>query len=81
MDHLLKVAHAEVEDAIQVLEGAQLHSDAVVTLKEALQLLADALNTPSYPTKEDLVEQVMILELQVRSQLCVPGTDSILCPA
>ena len=81
VDHLLKVAQAEVEDAIQVLEGAQLHSDAVVTLKEALQLLADALNTPSYPTKEDLVEQVMTLELQARSQLCVPGSDIILCPA
>ncbi len=81
VDHLLKVAHAEVEDAIQVLEGAQLHSDAVVTLKEAKQLLADALNTPSYPTKADLLEQVMTLEVNARAMLCVPGSDPVLCEA
>jgi hypothetical protein len=78
----LRVALADLEDAIQVLDEAEgdLHPDAVQDLMDAAGLTEQAINTTNSTDRNDLIDQAIGEELSARDVMCQLGSDATLCP-
>lgn len=76
----LKVALAELEDAIQVLDEKELHPDAVADLMDAAGSIENAINTPDTQARNDLISDALDKAVSARADMCEPGSDSVLCP-
>ena len=78
----LRVALAELQDAIEVLDrnGVSLHSNATADLMDAAELTEQAINTPNSTDRNDLIDQAIGEELSARDVMCQLGSDATLCP-
>lgn len=77
----LRVALADLEDAIQVLGEKGIHPDAVEDLMDAEELTEQAINTPNNAARNDLIDQAIDEAISAREDMCQPGAnDATLCP-
>jgi len=73
VDRLVKVSGAEVQDAIEVLSGVNLHLDAVAKLIKARELLEKANRIHKNFRKEKLIEKAIAKERAARDMMCEHG--------
>jgi hypothetical protein len=66
---LLKLSLAELDDAIEVLDGGHLHPEAQKKLRQASAIDAAALATPSPVQRRQLIEQAIALKNSARSDI------------
>ena len=78
----LRVALAELQDAIEVLDrnGVSLHSNATADLMDAAELTEQAINTPNSTDRNDLIDQAIDEAISARADMCQLGSDATLCP-
>ena len=80
---LLALCTAEIEDAIEVLEGGplKLHLDALDDLQEALDRISDAAAENSKNKRNELIDEAVAKLEDARSEMCAAGpNDALLCP-
>lgn len=66
---LLKLSLSELGDAIEVLEGGQLHHEAQKKLREAAAIDAIALITPSSGLRNQLINQAIALKNSAKADM------------
>jgi hypothetical protein len=66
---LLKLSLAELDDAIEVLDGGHLHPEAQKKLRQAAAIDAAALATPSPIQRNQLITQAIALKNSARSDI------------
>jgi len=76
----LRVAKAEIEDAIDVLDDVSLHPVAVDDLTMAAEAIEVAIVTKKNKDRKDLIEFATNKAMDARQRICVLGTDNVLCP-
>lgn len=69
---LVDLASFDTEDAFQVLEERSLHLVAVRKLKEAFVFERLALTTASSPKRNQLLQKILTLKEQARTEMIVP---------
>ncbi len=75
----LRVAQAELDDAIEVLGVNTEEDDALAHLGVAAELIEDAINTPNSSERNDLINQAIDEGINAREDMCEPGSDAVLC--
>jgi cytochrome c peroxidase len=76
----LRVALAEIEDAIQVLDEKELHPDAVVDLMKAAGDIEEAIKTNRTEARNNLINDAIDSAISARGDMCELGSDPVLCP-
>lgn len=76
----LRIAQAELEDAIQVLAEKNLHPNAVADLMDASGLTEEAIGTNDMEDRNELIDIIIDEAKAAREDICAPGSDSVLCP-
>ena len=66
---LLKLSLAELDDAIEVLNGGHLHPEAQKKLRQAAAIEATALNAPSAPVRNQLINQAIALKNSAKGDI------------
>ena len=76
---LIEVAHADTEDAYQVLDKVPEHIPAKEALKKAAKYLKLAAKTPVKYLQKKLINKAMKKQRYARNSMCVYGSDKVLC--
>ena len=80
LNRILAAAHAETEDAYQVLDKVPEHyGDAVKYLKKAGKFLKKAKKYPVKYLQKKYVKKAMYLQRAARDAMCEYGSDEVLC--
>ncbi len=76
---LIEVAHADTEDAYQVLDFVPEHISAKEALKEAASYLEMAAGIDEKDLQKELIAKAMEKQRFARDSMCVYGSDKVLC--
>jgi len=76
----LGIALAELEDAIQVLDEKLLHPQAVGQLRVAMSLTENAIKVKNDDARKNLIKNAIKKTISAREDMCVLGSDPVLCP-
>jgi cytochrome c peroxidase len=77
---LLRQSEQEIQDAIKVLSDVRLHPEAVESLREARRSLQRAVGSSDRRQSRQAIEAAIEQQREAREELCVLGTDPVLCP-
>lgn len=79
LKNLIEVAHADTEDAYQVLDKVPEHIPAKEALKKAASYLKMAAEIDEKDLQKELIAKAMEKQRFARDSMCVYGSDKVLC--
>ncbi|HEY7492526.1 MAG TPA: hypothetical protein VIH59_15630 [Candidatus Tectomicrobia bacterium] len=77
---LLRQSRQDLQDAIKVLSDVRLHPEAVGLLQEARRFVQQASDSSDRRKIRQAIQAALDQQREARAELCVLGTDPVLCP-